>query len=183
MPSLLERLNQDHKHLAHLLDLLDRELDQFHAGREPEFDLVCEMLEYIESYADKVHHPTEELVFDAIEERTSAKASVLEALRNQHESLKILNLKFRQALDGIVHEAVLSRDQVELRGRELVHLERQHLELEEGEIFPLARKVLTPQDWEAIEKIVPKSDDPVFGKRDRDRFRALYQHLVHSLDS
>jgi hemerythrin-like domain-containing protein len=182
MLSLLNRLNQDHKHLAHLLDLLDRELDQFHEGREPEFDLVCEMLEYIESYADGVHNPTEELIFDVLEGRTGEKADVIERLRNEHESVKILSLKFRQALDGIIHEAVMRRDEVEVRGRALVKLEREHLDLEEEQVFPLARKLLTDADWAAIAQAAPKPDDPVFGVRDPSRFRILYQHLVHMLE-
>ena len=182
MASLLERLQQDHKHLTHLLDLLERQLNQFHEGNEPEFELLCEMLEYIESYADQVHHPTEELIFDAIQETTDQKRSRLEMLRNQHESLRIMSLKFRQALEGIVHEAVLPRDQVEQRGRELVKLERQHLAAEEKEIFPLAKKVLKKKDWKRIEDEAPKVNDPVFGDRDPARFRTLYQHLTHALE-
>jgi hemerythrin-like domain-containing protein len=181
MSKLLERLNQDHKHLAHLLDMLDRQLDRFHEGHDPEFELLCEMLEYIECYADQAHHPSEELMFDVIEQRTGEKAAVLELLRNQHESLKIVCMKFRQALEGIVHETVLRRDEVEQRGREFVRLEREHLNIEEGEIFPLARKVLKKKDWEKLDKKAPNIDDPVFGDRDHARFRTLYQHLTHSL--
>lgn len=182
MPSLLERLNQEHKHLAHLLDLLERELDQFHEGLGPELDLICEMLDYIENYSDRVHHPTEELIFDLLEERTQEKADVILRLRHQHESLRIMSLKFRQALDGILHEAVMRRDEVEVRGRTFVALQREHLDLEEGQIFPLARRVLDSADWAAIIEAAPKPEDPLAGGRDRTRYRILYQHLVHMLE-
>ncbi len=62
---LLERLHRDHINLARLLDLLERELNEFYAGRESDFDLKVEMLEYIECYAELIHHPTEDRIFEA----------------------------------------------------------------------------------------------------------------------
>ena len=71
MPALLERLNQDHKHLALVLDLLDTLLDLFHEGQEPDYELICEMLEYMENYEDQVHHPSEDLIFERMKARGS----------------------------------------------------------------------------------------------------------------
>ena len=59
MHRLLERLSRDHVNLERILDLLSLQLDHFCAGRESNFDLKCELLEYIETYADQGHHPLE----------------------------------------------------------------------------------------------------------------------------
>ena len=32
-------------------------------------------------------------------------------------------------------------------------------------------------DWEAVEALAPRADDPLFGTPDPQRFRALYRHL------
>jgi hemerythrin-like domain-containing protein len=178
MPQLLDRLHEDHKHLALLLDLLTKLLDMFHEGEEPDYELMCEMLEYVENYADQVHHPSEDLIFERLQTHAGQHHAVLDVLMRQHEVLSELTRYFRQSLEGIVHEEVLRRDEVEAQGRELVETLRNHLDLEESEAFPLAREALTDEDWEAIEASASKVTDPLFGDRDPARFRSLYQHLM-----
>jgi hemerythrin-like domain-containing protein len=174
---LLDRLNLDHKHLARVLDLLDKLLDQFHDGREPDYELICEMLEYMESYEDQVHHPSEDLIFERMQAR-GKHHPVLEVLMNQHRLLPELTRSFRRSLEGIVHEEVMRRDQVEAQGRELVRTMRNHLDMEESEAFPLAREALTEQDWQDLDAQASEVVDPVFGNRDPARFRSLYQYLM-----
>jgi hemerythrin-like domain-containing protein len=178
MTQLLDRLNQDHRHLARLLDLFDGLLDRFHEGDEPDFELMCEMLEYMDCYADQVHHPAEELIFDRMRARSNEAYPVLDVLSKQHVLLGQMNKRFRQSLDGIVHEEVLRRDEVELQGRELLKIMREHLNLEEAEAFPLARERLETRDWEELLEEAPSTDDPVFGDPDPARFRTLFQHLM-----
>jgi len=183
MSHLLDRLNQDHRHLVRLLDLLDKLLDMFHEGTEPDYDLMGEMVEYMESYADQVHHPTEDLIFDRMRAYGNEHRSVLDVLHNQHEVLSELTRYFYQALEGVVHGQVMRRDQFEVQGRELVDTLRKHLALEEKEAFPLARRLLTERDWEEVSAQAADRVDPVFGDRDPERFRVLYQHLVNQSHS
>lgn len=183
MTRLLDRLTQDHRRLARLLDLLDTLLDNFHDGREPDYELMCEMLEYLENYADQVHHPAEELIFDRLIEQGHEKRQVLDVLHHQHGLLSQMNKRFRQSLEGIVHEEVLLREDVERQGRELVAMLREHLDLEEAEAFPFAREHLTEDDWRAIDEAAPHINDPLFGDPDPARFRMLYQHLMEQANS
>jgi hemerythrin-like domain-containing protein len=88
-----------------------------------------------------------------------------------------LNRRFRQSLEGIVHEAVLPREEVEAQGRELVTTLREHMSLEDGEAFPIARERLDESDWEEVEALAPSAEDPLFGTPDPQRFRALFQRL------
>jgi hemerythrin-like domain-containing protein len=180
MHSLLERLHRDHINLARLLDLLERELNEFYAGRESDFDLVVEMLEYIECYAELIHHPTEDRIFEAAQGRLGDKQALLEKLHQQHGLLVGLSKKFRRNLEGVVQGAVIGREELEIEGREFIALQRQHLDLEEQEMFPALDASLETEDWERIAGEVPKHDDPVFGERDPNRFRLLYQYLNES---
>jgi hemerythrin-like domain-containing protein len=178
MNRLLERLDLEHRRLARLLDLLDKLLDGFHDGAEPDYELICEMLEYMESYADQVHHPTEDLIFRRVLERAGTDQPVLGILMQQHRTLVELNRRFRQSLEGVVHEEVLRRDEVESQGRELVDTLRRHMVLEDSEAFPLVHQLLLPEDWEELALAAPDANDPIFGTPDPARFRALYQHLM-----
>jgi len=177
MPLLLDRLNRDHHNLAKILVLLGRLLDRFHEGSEPDYDLMCELLDYMESYADQIHHPTEDLVFTRLIESAGESPMVLGVLMNQHQQLPQINRRFRNSLDGIMHGAVLLREEVEAQGRELVSTMWNHLTLEDTEAFPLAEERLSESDWEELERISPKAADPVFGIPDPARFRSLFNQL------
>lgn len=178
MSRLMERLQEDHQHLAKLLDLLERLLDQFHEGTEPDYEILAELLEYMDLYADQVHHPTEDLIFDRMRGLSEAPASVLDVLSNQHEALREIAKQFRASVEGIVNGEVMRRDLVEAHGRDLVNTLRTHLNLEEAEAFPLALELLSEEDWKALYKEASKITDPVFGDRDSQRFQALYEQLL-----
>lgn len=183
MNPVMTRLAQDHASLARLLDLLDDLLDRFHEGSEPDYDLIGEMLEYMVSYADGVHHPTEDLIFRRVMEKGYEQRDIFDVLMRQHVVLGQMNRRFRQSLDGIVHEEVLPRAEVEAQGRELVKTLREHMELEDGEAFPIALARLAEADWEAVDALAPRADDPVFGTPDPQRFRSLFKHLAEQAQS
>ena len=99
-------------------------------------------------------------------------------LTKQHVQLVQMNKRFRQSLEGIVHEEVLRRDEVEVQGRELVKALREHLELEETEAFPLARERLSASDWEELFAGTSGEEDPLFSSADQERFQSLLRHLT-----
>lgn len=178
MTELLDRLNQEHRALSRVLDLFDDLLDRFHEGSEPDYELMCEMLEYMESYSDQIHHPTEEDIFDRLRAHTTESYPVLDLLTKQHLLLGQMNKRFRQSLEGIVHEEVLRRDEVEVQGRELVKTLREHLDLEETEAFPLARERLSANDWDELLPEAPGDENPLFSEADQARFGILFRHLA-----
>ncbi len=185
MNQLLEKLHRDHDNLSHLLDLLSAQLDALFAGHESNFDLKIEMLDYIEHYAEQYHHPTEDLINELAfgkPELEQHKAQ-LERVSREHEALLGMARKFRETLEGVMQGEVLRRDEVETRGREFIALQRQHIDLEEQEIFPLVDQVLTEKDLEKLEKKIPHLDDPVFHRQDYNRFRSLIDYLeLHEND-
>lgn len=181
MSALLNRLGEDHRHLARILGLLEGLLDRFHAGAEPDYELMAELMEYMTDYADQVHHPSEDLIFERLLESPEQGHDVLRRLMRQHESLAQLNRRFRESLEGIVHEEVLRREEVEQQGRELLSTLREHMRLEDNEAFPIAADTLSSADWADIEARAPDARDPVFGHADPERFRTLYAQLKDEL--
>lgn len=177
MNAVMTRLGQDHARLARVLDLLDQLLDRFHEGHEPDYDLLCEMLEYMGSYADQIHHPTEDLIFRRALDKGVSNRDVFDVLMHQHGLVPQLNRRFHESLDAIIHEDVLLRDEVEAQGRELVDTLRTHMTMEDEEAFPIALERLDEADWDAVAAIAPTADDPLFVTPDPERFSALYAQL------
>lgn len=181
MTRLLQRIHRDHRHFARLMDLLEALLDMFKAGEEPSYELLCELLEYLEIYADHVHHPAEELIFDRLKE-AGVRHPVLDILSRQHAGLGQINKRFRCSLEGIVHSEVLRREDVERQGRELVAAMREHMRLEDEEAFPIALERLDEAAWDELLATAPNAGDPVFGNPDPARFKALLEQLADQVD-
>ncbi|MCU7933045.1 MAG: purine catabolism protein pucG [Candidatus Thiodiazotropha sp. (ex Codakia rugifera)] len=179
MRPLLEKLHRDHINLSRLLDLLSKELDALYAGHESDFDLKVEMLDYIEHYAEQVHHPTEDQINRVAFRKKSMKDhhALYERICKEHGDLIGLAHTFRETLEGAMQGEVLLREEVETRGREFVALQRLHLNLEEHEVFPLIDEALSDKDWAKLEQEIAHIDDPVFHRQDYNRFRSLIDYL------
>lgn len=182
MYDLLERLALDHRRLEQLLRVLERLLDEFRDGLEPDYELICELMEYMIDYQDQVHHPSEDLIFERVLAQEGHGHAVLQQLMQQHHSLAQMNRRFKEAMEGIVHEEVLRRDDVERQGRALVAQLREHMRLEDEQAFPLARTCLAEAAWNELLAAAPKVEDPVFGQEDPERFRMIYRQLRAAFD-
>lgn len=183
MNELLQRLDQDHRRLEQLLGLLEGLLDEFRDGLEPDYELMCELMEYLIDYADQVHHPSEDLIFVRVMAQQGAGHALLQQLMQQHQGLVQINRRFKESLEGIVHEEVLRRDEVERRGRELIAQLRDHMQLEDEQAFPLAAACLSAVDWDELLAAAPDVQDPVFGHHDPLRFRAILRQLRGSQEA
>jgi hemerythrin-like domain-containing protein len=174
---LLKRLRRDHANLNRLLDLLSRELDAFFAGDESDFDLKIEMLDYIEHYAEKTHHPMEDLIFEAAMARDEMVRPLFERLRKEHHELEGMARRYRNTLEGIVQGEVITREEVGTRGREFVALQRHHIKVEDEEVLPLLEGLFSEEEWEELAARVPDDNDPVFNRQDYNRFHSLIDYL------
>lgn len=176
MTQILDRLHQEHKQIAQLLDLLDQILAQFHRGNEPDYEILSELLQYMEEYSDQIHHPTEELIREYLR-KAGQNQPYLDVLTRQHEALNEMTRNFREAVDGVINGEVQRRDLVEAYGREMITTLRNHLNLEEAEAFPLARQALKEEDWAAIKAEVERTIDPLLSETDLKRIHAIFRHL------
>lgn len=179
MRPLLEKLHKDHINLARLLDLMSSELDALNAGHEANFDLKIEMLDYIEHYAEQSHHPTEDQINKVAFRKKSMQQhqALYERVCKEHLDLIGLARNYRKTLEGAMQGEVLLREEVETRGREFVALQRQHIDLEEHEIFPLLENALNDKDWQKLEQEISHGEDPLFHRQDFNRFRSLIDYL------
>jgi hemerythrin-like domain-containing protein len=81
----------------------------------------------------------------------------------------------------MLYGEVLLRREVEAQGRAMVKVLRQHMELEEGEVFPLIDSRLQEEDWAFVEERAVKIRDPLFVEPDRARFINVFKHLSTEL--
>ena len=171
----------EHVNFAALLDVLELQLDRFHRGEAPDYELMLDVMFYMTHYPDVAHHPREDLAFARIVERNADSRPTVERLSEQHSALKHDGNALVIALDDIVNGSITSREHVEAPGRAYIAAFRSHMDIEEAEVLPLARKLLDREDWAAIERAIRELDDPVFGKGSDERYAALRRHIAREM--
>ena len=131
---------------------------------KPDCEVFATILSYIETFADRFHHPKEdEFLFRALRERTRDADRVLLDLQHEHaagpaefNALKRALLRTRGGGDWEVEEFAFLLEQYTASQEE-------HLRKEDGIVIPLARRFLTPRDWEPIDHAFRANRDPFFG--------------------
>jgi hemerythrin-like domain-containing protein len=171
-------LRAEHVNFAKLLDLLDEQLDRFHKGDLPNYELMLDIMFYMTHYPDLFHHPKEDLAFGKIEERNGSIRAAVEELMKQHALLKESGEQLVADLDGIMNGSIVPRERVEGPGRTYVLNFRGHMEKEETELFPMAAKLLRPDDWSAIDAAIEPLEDPIFGKSAEKRYAAIREQIA-----
>ena len=178
MTHIILQLKQDHINIAKLLDLLEVQLGTLQEGETPDYLLMFDVMCYMRRYPDLFHHPKEDLVFEKLKNRDVSACPIVDILMEEHKVLAAMGAQFFKSLKAIVNESIVSRESLESEGREYIALLCSHMNREEDQVFPLASKVLREEDWVEIDMAMELTADPVFGRAEGEKYRALYNYLT-----
>jgi len=168
----------EHVNFATLLDLLEGQLDLFHRGKKPDYEMMLDIMFYMTHYPDVLHHPREDLAFARILELDPNSRAIVDDLTEQHARLKGFGEALVRALENVVNGSITSRDWVEVPGRAYIAEFRNHMLKEETAILPLAAKLLSEADWAAIGAAIQHIDDPLFGPKSEERYASLREQIT-----
>lgn len=176
--TILDELHHDHVNLNRLLVILSEKVIKLRAGEHPNFGLMADVIDYITEYADVHHHPREDLMYAYFHERSDALESAIVRCEQEHKDLKHLGVELYEALDCILHDAVMPMDKFIDKLDQFVLQQKTHIDMEEGVLFPILRAVATDDDWATLAEKLPKPDDPLFGEVQADRYSLLYREFL-----
>lgn len=163
MSDPLTEWHSEHMRFGRLLLLLERQVAAFHAGEDPDYDLMRDIVCYLQHFADHFHHPREDTAFARLAERDASMRVLVNRLLQEHRVIAFAGKELLRYLDDIAADAVVERRAVEAAAAMYLVYYRHHLVTEEAEILPHAARILTPGDWDAISAAVPAGPDPLFG--------------------
>lgn len=179
MTTIIETWHQDHQNFSRLLDMLEAEIRLFKEAQAPDYELMLDIMYYMTHYPDVYHHPKEDLVFGKVADMDPQAREAVQNLLEQHVVLKQSGTQLHEELQGIVDGAMRPRDSVEAPAATYIGFFREHMRNEESMILPLARKLMSPADWAAIEAIAPTPSDPLFGSDAIGRrYEQLHRRIV-----
>jgi hemerythrin-like domain-containing protein len=174
----IDIIHGEHRALASVLQALRFVVGEIRDGRlQPDFRLLSSMVDYITQVPDKVHHPKEDdHLFPTLRARSPAAAQLLDTLEAQHADGYRMTVGLLQAL---VHYQAMGEKvfpDFDDTVQEYLAFSWKHLNMEEGELLPLARKALTAEDWQAIDAAFAANFDPCAGAQ--GEFEDLFGRIV-----
>lgn len=171
--SPIEAWHADHAAFERLLDLFDKEVMAFHAGEEPNYPLMLDILSYLRDYLDLSHHPREEVAFALMAQRDSRLTIQVNRRLQEHRVIGAAADRLIKCLNDVVDGDMIPRSELEQAAATYLVYYRNHLAAEEQSIIPHAEQLLTAEDWAAVAAAAQPAKDPLSG----DGFDSRYQEL------
>ena len=172
---MLNRLLLEHDHILRKLNLLELQYLDMCRGKIPDYSLMRSIIVYIQEYPEKIHHPLEDMIFSILIERIDDVEFVQELI-TEHTQLELVTRRLRESLESLSN-GLVSTEELELQLSEFLVGQRQHIYLEEAEVYPLVQSVLTKDDWKKLHSAAPVLDEPLYGRRTREDYERLYREI------
>jgi hemerythrin-like domain-containing protein len=180
MPIALNIIRDEHRSIAAVLhgmkELVFRIRER---GAKIDPRVFRAMLYYLDTFSERMHHPKEDQYLFAPLRRLGAGADELIAeLEREHAQGENALRRVEQCL--IRYEEGGEKEFPEFAGEVERFVERywDHMSKEEERVFPLAEKLFTRSDWEAIDKAFQANADPLANDRNERDFRKLFSRIV-----
>jgi len=180
MSHIMSQLHLDHLNLSRLLNVLKDKLDRLKAGERPDYQLILDVVTYIVDYADAHHHPLEDQIYDHAIAHYPDSQPVLEAVEQEHKVIRHDTHEFQQLINSILMDSIVSMDLFNQQLEDFIRQQYDHLNQEEGSVFPLLEKTLQNSDWQQLESRLQHHDDPLFGEHVAQEYKRLYKSLTQS---
>lgn len=174
---ILASLQDDHVNFAQVASLAREELRLLETGETVDYSLLEDVMCYVTGYLDTHHHPTEDVVFERLKEIAPDTADEVNSILAEHKELIARGRRFLEAIRAVAHEAFVLREDLLHRGHDYLSMLERHMNTEEDQLFPRARKELTDEDWERLGERIERRPDPLFGPALQEDYRRLWQRI------
>ena len=162
MSRALDIIRNEHRSIAAVLENLRRLARN--GGQVPRVNAAIfgAMVNYLENFANLIHHPKEdEYLFAPLLQRSDRAETLIAGLERDHaESDRALEgLRKSYARLEAAGDAGLPAFAREVEAFARAYYE--HMRKEEEQLFPLAEQLLTPGDWAALDRAFEENRDPI----------------------
>ena len=137
-------LKEEHKLILRMIDLVEKNTRLAEAGRFSDWNFYVDAVDFIRNFADRFHHAKEEdiLFKSLVENGMPAENSPVAAMLMAHDQgrafVRNMETAARKALAGETDQVPVIAD----NAYGYVALLREHIDKEDGILYPLAERVL-----------------------------------------
>jgi len=181
MSKALTIIRDEHRSIAailHGMRYLVQQIGKRGASIDPR--VFRAMIYYLDTFSERVHHPKEDhFLFAALRGRGKETDPIVRDLEREHQAgaqeLRLLEQSLVRYEEGGAREFSAFSGAVE---RFAQHYWA-HMRKEEERLFPLAEKLLTAADWQAIDRAFEENRDPLGQEQGAKEFQKLFSRIVN----
>ena len=175
----IDIIHDEHRALAAVLQALRFVVGEIRAGKlQADFRLLTALVDYITQVPEKVLHPKEDhYLFPRLRSRSMKAAALIEILEDQHVAGYRMTIELLQALLHYQSVGAAGFAEFDTLVQQYLDFNWKHLNQEETELLPLAREVLSEQDWAEIDAEFSANFDPYAGAE--GEFKDLFGRIVN----
>ncbi|MEG3753881.1 hemerythrin domain-containing protein [Psychromonas arctica] len=176
---MINRIHKDHINIMQLLKVIENKIAMLKIDGSIDYQLLKSITDYLKSYADKYHHPMEDLIYAYYLKYRVVSDQVANRLEEDHQQLSDLTTELDDMLNMILLDAIIPKDIFIEKLETFVNKQKQHLSYEELSILPAIQASLTEDDWAHLSLQWKHKEyvDPLFGDSISDRFKNLSEHI------
>jgi branched-chain amino acid transport system ATP-binding protein len=180
MSKTLAIVQREHRALAAVLYTFDHVLADIRGGKvTADFALFDAVLDYVQDFPDRFHHPKEdEVLFPLILKRAPEVKAVIEELQAQHHEGIRLTSDLKWKLDAWKADPAKGFAQFDATAQKFIEWQRKHMAKEERTVIPTAREKLTAADWIGADAAFADNDDPIFGANPKKVYDQLLSKIA-----
>jgi hemerythrin-like domain-containing protein len=170
----------EHRSISAVLSGL-KSLAQMAGGGKlrPDFAVFRAMIYYIDAFPERMHHPKEDAhLFARLLLRDPGSRPLVDDLQLEHQQGAKLVRDLEQAMIAYEHTWPAGAEKFATAVEMYAQFHWNHMRREERDLIPRAEKVLTAEDWRAIEDAFAGNDDPIADLREKD-FSEIYQRILN----
>lgn len=175
---ILVELRDDHRNMAKLLGLLERQSQAVFDADESGLEIMADIMCYMTIYPDAVHHPKEDKLYAELRAARPDLSQGLGRVSDEHHAIGSQGKRLRDKLEMAASGTVVRRNEIVAETLRYIEALRAHMRWEESDLFRrLDRMVADGHDSISLSKFVEQRD-PLFGQKVEERFKTLFDTLV-----
>ena len=178
---LLADLRQDHRNMARMLNVLEREANRIYEGGDADLELMHDVMHYMTVYPDAVHHPREDRIYGELKSVRPDLTGGFSRITQDHRALAEQGMRLRNDIARMDSGDVVERNTIVRDALRYVNTLRGHMQWEELDLFRRADEMIAEGHPVLTRLEYVRVGDPVFDARIEQRFRRLFAALEDSL--
>jgi len=177
----LNIIRDEHRSIGAILHGMEYLVDKIRARKaKVNTRVFAAMIYYLDTFSERMHHPKEDrYLFNALRGRGGEAAAIVADLEREHaaggDALRRLEQCLMRYEEGGDKEFPAFAEAV----ARFVGEYRDHMHKEEDIVFPLAERLLSASDWQAIDRAFDENRDPLAAERDTRDFEKLFDRIVN----
>jgi hemerythrin-like domain-containing protein len=178
-----EVLMTEHRAIERMLAVLETAARRLEAGERVRPDLLCEAVDFVRNFADRCHHGKEEdNLFPRMEARgVPRQGGPLAVMLHEHDEGRAYVGAIAGAIDAYEGGDQAAARVIAENARGYAELLRQHIMKEDNVLFPMADRVLSPDDQRELTIRFEQIETEVMGPGVHERYHKLLDNLEREM--